>query len=58
MHTLFWILAFIGVALIYLVPYVGGKSGMSDKVSFAFKVFGVVLAVLSLLALYLSDGFR
>ena len=58
MHAFLWILAFIGVAMIYLVPYIGEKTVMTDKASFVFKLVGVILAAICLLALYLTDGFK
>lgn len=58
MHIILWILAFIGVALIYLVPYVGGKFGLNSSISTAIKLAGVILAVIALLVLYRTGGFN
>ena len=58
MHALFWILAFLGVVMIYAVPFFGVKTGMTEKTVLIFKIIGVVIAVIGLLALYLTDGFK
>ncbi|MBQ3053909.1 MAG: hypothetical protein IJC89_03285 [Clostridia bacterium] len=58
MQILLWILAFIGVALIYVVPSLGGKFGINDNISTILKIAGVLLAIVSLLALYKTGGFN
>lgn len=51
MQTFLWILAFIGVALIYPVPIITGKLGVSNNINAALKLAGIVLAVISLIIL-------
>ncbi len=58
MHTFLWILAFIGVALIYPIPYIGEKFGLSKNINAFLKLLGVMIAVISLLALYQTGGFN
>lgn len=58
MLIFFWILAFVGVALIYPVPYFGEKAGLSQNTIAFFKVVGVLVALISLLALHLNGGFN
>lgn len=58
MHTVMWILAFIGVALIYIVPYIGKKFKFSNNLTASLKLIGVILAALALVVLYRTNGFN
>lgn len=61
MSVLFWVLAFIGVALIY-----GGgkifrlikKADVSEKTENLIKLIGVLLAVAALVMLYITGSFK
>ena len=61
MNILLWILAFIGVALIY-----GGdaiikkiiKSEESSKTEFLVKLVGVLLSAAALIGLYVTGSFK
>ena len=53
-----WILAFVGVALIYPVPYICEKAGLSQNTNAVLKLLGVIIAVIGLLALYRIGGFN
>ena len=58
MHTILWILSFVGVALIYFLPYIGGKLGWSANTNASLKLSGVILAIICLIALYRTGGFN
>ena len=58
MHTLFWILAFVGVAFIYPIPALGNKFAVKKNINAGLKLFGVILAIVSLLVLYRTGGFN
>ena len=58
MNTFMWILAFIGVALIYIVPYIGKKFKFSDNLTASLKLIGVILSALALIFLYRLGGFN
>ena len=53
-----WLLAFAGVALIYLVPYIGGKVGLSQNLNAGLKLLGIIISVVSLLMLNHIGGFN
>ena len=53
-----WVFAFLGVALIYPVPYFGKKANLSKTVLTTYKVVGVVISVICLAILYLTGGFN
>ncbi len=58
MHMAMWILAFIGVALIYLVPYIGKKLNFSNNLVASLKLAGVIVAVIALIVLAKTNGFN
>ncbi len=58
MHTVMWILAFVGVALIYVFPYIGKKFNFSDNLIASLKLIGVILSGLALVVLYRTNGFN
>ena len=61
MNILLWILAFIGVALIYGGDKIIKKISKSEEVSkteFLVKLIGVLLSAASLVALYITGSFK
>lgn len=58
MLIFFWFLAFVGVALIYPIPYIGEKLNFPQNANAALKLFGIVLAVIALLVLNKIGGFN
>jgi len=58
MQIFLWILAFIGILLIYPVPLIASKLGASDKVNIGLKVAGICFAAISLIALNALGAFK
>ncbi len=58
MHIALWILAFVGVALIYVVPFLGTKLNFPTQLNFILKLVGVIIAIFSLVVLYRTGGFN
>ena len=61
MSILLWILAFVGVALIYGGDKIIKKISKSEEVSkteFLVKLVGVLISAASLVALYVTGSFK
>ncbi|MCI9626416.1 MAG: hypothetical protein HFI90_06490 [Clostridia bacterium] len=58
-YVVCWILAFIGVALIYVLPWVISlvrKEAASEMAQYMMKGVGIVCSVVGMLALFVKGG--
>lgn len=56
-----WILAFVGVALIYIVPWIVSlvkKAETSEITQYIIKGIGVICSVAGMLTLFVKGGFN
>lgn len=61
MNILLWVLAFVGVILIYggdkIIKKIG-KSKEGSKTEFLIKLVGVLISAAALIALYVTGSFK
>ncbi|MDP4118345.1 MAG: hypothetical protein Q8873_04045 [Bacillota bacterium] len=59
MNIFLWVLAFIGVALIYVIPPIMARLGKgTSALDTPVKIAGVIIALVCLIILYRIGGFN